>query len=272
MGTLNKDVKKVLVAWLSYIETLDLDLLHTQKFFLTRFDSFAKLYINDRNYFSVTTEPSSDDGWALSLADYLDAAGLGEDGKIRLKDKNTGEVIKPVILGVFNTVVKDYKILADIVSFIRAYSKIDVYCVRPNTFLSRDLHEYASIFECDAGAVLKDARKYEPGKSLRDYLDNASYPAALHAFDSDQILTDTWGLRMFAEAISYYVAVKKSGFVWGDQKATIDIVKDILKQVCELLRLTDHADFKDFDDLEVVIPEMDKAIKALITFKRIKGE
>lgn len=272
MGTLNKDVKKVLVAWLSYIETLDLDLLHTQKFFLTRFDSFAKLYINDRNYFSVTTEPSSDDGWALSLADCFDAAGLGKDGKIRFRDKGTGEIVKPVILGVLDTVVKDYKILADIVSFIKAHSKIDVYCVRPNTFLSRYLHEYASIFECSACAVLKDAHKYDTEKSLKDYLDRATYSAFLHTFGLDQVLTDIWGLRMFAEAISYYVAVKKSGYVWWDQKVTIDIVKDTLKQVCELLRLTDHADFKDFDDLEVVIPEMDKAIKALITFKRIKGE
>ncbi len=272
MDTLDKDAEKVLSMWLSYIETLDLNLLHGQKFFAARFDSFAKLYINDRNYFAVVTEPSSDDGWSLSLADCFDAAGLGEDGKIRFRDKGTGEIVKPVILGVLDTVVKDYKILADIVSFIKAHSKIDVYCVRPNTFLSRDLHEYASIFECSACAVLKDAHKYDTEKSLKDYLDRATYSAFLHTFGLDQVLTDIWGLRMFAEAISYYVAVKKSGFVWGDQKATIDIVKDILKQVCELLRLTDHVDFKDFDDLEVVIPEMDKAIKALITFKRIKGE
>jgi len=133
MDTLDKDAEKVLSMWLSYIKTLDLNLLHGQKFFAARFDSFAKLYINDRNYFAVVTEPSSDDGWSLSLADCFDAAGLGKDGKIRFRDKGTGEIVKPVILGVLDTVVKDYKILADIVSFIKAHSKIDVSAFYPRS-------------------------------------------------------------------------------------------------------------------------------------------
>lgn len=269
MDTLNKDAKKVISMWLSYIETLDLNLLYSQKIRDTRFDSFAQLYIAFRNYFAVVAEPSSDGGWALSLSDNFDAAGLGKDGKIRFRDKGTGEIVKPVILGVLDTNSKDYEIIAGVVSLIRNHSKIDVYCVRPSTLLSKDILRYASLFECDACAVLKDAHKHNPEKCLKDHLDRVNYSAALHTFDPDQVLTDIWGFRMFAEAISYYVAVKKSGSVWGDQKATINIVKDILKQVCELLRLTDHA---DFDDLEVVIPEMDKEIKALITFKRIKGE